>query len=115
MAGSGKNAPPWGRWSGSSLTLAVALRSTPGEDSNLPQSRGVPRLDAPTCATPHRPPRLIMRLYSAALLLVIPTVVAAQQVERVTLDGREVAVYNLVGRLRVEGGTGDKVVVEVTR
>jgi hypothetical protein len=42
-------------------------------------------------------------------------VLAHAQTERFTLDGPEVAVYNLVGTLKVEGGTGDKVVVEVTR
>ncbi len=56
-----------------------------------------------------------MRLTQAALLLVVPSLLAAQQVERFTLDGREVAVYNLVGKLRVDGGSGDQVVVEVTR
>lgn len=48
----------------------------------------------------------------AALLL--PAVARAQS-ERFTLDGPEVGVYNLVGTLRVEGGPGDKVLVEVTR
>ena len=56
-----------------------------------------------------------MRLTPVALLLAVPSLLAAQQVERITLDGPEVAVYNLVGKLRVDGGTGDKVVVEVTR
>ena len=49
----------------------------------------------------------------AALLL--PSALPAQQVERFTLEGRDVAVHNLVGTLRVEGGTGDRFVVEVTR
>jgi hypothetical protein len=56
-----------------------------------------------------------MRLPRAALLLAVPLSLAAQQPERITLDGREVAIYNLVGKLRVEGGTGDRVIVEVTR
>lgn len=34
---------------------------------------------------------------------------------RIPLDGREVTIYNLVGKLLVEGGTGDRIVVEVTR
>ncbi|MEO7457133.1 MAG: DUF4097 family beta strand repeat-containing protein [Gemmatimonadaceae bacterium] len=56
-----------------------------------------------------------MRPITATLLLAIPSLLTAQQTERISLDGREVAVYNLVGRLRVDGGTGDKVIVEVTR
>ncbi|MEP6731341.1 MAG: DUF4097 family beta strand repeat-containing protein [bacterium] len=56
-----------------------------------------------------------MRLSRAALLFALPAALGAQQAERITLDGREVAVYNLVGRLRVEGGTGDRVIIEVTR
>jgi lia operon protein LiaG len=56
-----------------------------------------------------------MRLSLATLSLTIPTLLAAQQTERITLDGPEVAIYNLVGKLHVEGGTGDRVVVEVTR
>jgi lia operon protein LiaG len=57
-------------------------------------------------------PRQLHRAALAALLL--PTLAQAQT-ERFTLDGPEVAVYNLVGTLKVEGGTGDRVVVEVTR
>lgn len=56
-----------------------------------------------------------MRFIRAAVMLVLPALLAAQQPERITLDGREVAIYNLVGKLRVEGGSGDRVVVEVTR
>jgi hypothetical protein len=48
-------------------------------------------------------------------LLLAPALAAAQGVERFPLDGRDVAVYNLVGTMKVEGGTGDRVVVEVTR
>jgi DUF4097 and DUF4098 domain-containing protein YvlB len=51
---------------------------------------------------------------AAAAALFIPALAGAQ-VERVSLDGPEVAVYNLAGTMRVERGTGDKVVVEVTR
>lgn len=51
-----------------------------------------------------------------ALSLLLPSVLMAQQSERVNLDGREVAIYNLVGRLKVEGGgSGDRVAVEITR
>jgi lia operon protein LiaG len=58
-------------------------------------------------------PHLFARIAGAALLL--PAAVPAQQTERVVLDGRTVAIYNLVGTLKVEGGGGDQVVVEVTR
>lgn len=47
-------------------------------------------------------------------LLVLPTTAPAQQGERYTLDGEEVAIYNLAGALTVEPGTGS-VVVELTR
>ena len=56
-----------------------------------------------------------MRCPLALLTLTVPAVLTAQNPERITLDGREVAVYNLVGRLTVIGGTSDKVIVEVTR
>jgi lia operon protein LiaG len=56
-----------------------------------------------------------MRVATLALLLSLPAVASGQSVERVTLEGSEVAIYNLVGRLRVEGGSGSSVVVEVTR
>jgi lia operon protein LiaG len=52
---------------------------------------------------------------AALTLLLAPAAVAAQGVERFPLDGREVAIYNLVGTMKVEGGSGDRVVVEVTR
>ena len=58
------------------------------------------------------PARLVRGAAFAALLL---PAAAHAQAERFTLDGPEVAVYNLVGTLKVEGGSGDKVVVEVTR
>jgi DUF4097 and DUF4098 domain-containing protein YvlB len=45
----------------------------------------------------------------------VPTVVSAQTPERRTLPGDDVAVYNLAGVMRVEGGTGSDVSVEVTR
>ena len=56
-----------------------------------------------------------MRFSCAVLALAIPPLLSAQAPERLSLDGREVAIYNLVGKLRVEGGSGDRVVVEVTR
>lgn len=56
-----------------------------------------------------------MRITHLALILVMPSLLHAQSVERVSLEGREVAIYNLAGRLRVEGGSGDRVIVEITR
>jgi DUF4097 and DUF4098 domain-containing protein YvlB len=57
------------------------------------------------------------RLARAAALAasLLPGLAFAQQVERFTLDGRTAAVYNLVGRMKVERGEGDRVVIEVTR
>ena len=53
------------------------------------------------------------------LVAIVATLVArgapAQTPERFTVPGDDVAVYNLVGQLKVEGGTGTAVVVEVTR
>src|SRR5919198_766246 len=40
---------------------------------------------------------------------------AAAQISRHVLKGDSVAIYNLVGELRVEAGTGSDVVVELTR
>ena len=56
---------------------------------------------------------MIRPLCLATLLLVAP--LAAQQTERFTLAGSEVAIYNLVGALSVVGGNGPEVVVNVTR
>lgn len=56
-----------------------------------------------------------MRHIIAVVALALPSGLSAQQVERVVLEGRDVAIHNLVGSLRVEGGSGDRVVVEVTR
>ena len=54
-------------------------------------------------------------LRATTLVALFTPTVAHAQVERFTLDGPEVAIYNLVGVLRVEGGSGDRVSVEVTR
>ena len=59
------------------------------------------------------PARPLLR--GAALAALLVPALAHAQTERFTLDGPEVAVYNLVGTLKVEGGSGDKVVIEVTR
>src|SRR2546423_1639875 len=54
-----------------------------------------------------------------SLVAIVATLVArgapAQTPERFTVPGDDVAVYNLVGQLKVEGGTGTAVVIEVTR
>lgn len=54
-------------------------------------------------------------LRGAALAVFALPALAQAQTEHFTLDGPEVAVYNLAGTLKVEGGSGDKVLVEVTR
>jgi DUF4097 and DUF4098 domain-containing protein YvlB len=51
-------------------------------------------------------------LVSGVALLTIP---AAAQTSRHVLKGDSVAIYNLVGELRVEAGTGSDVVVEIQR
>lgn len=48
-------------------------------------------------------------------VVIMPTMLLAQTPERRTLPGDDVAVYNLAGVMRVEGGTGSDVSVEVTR
>jgi lia operon protein LiaG len=54
-------------------------------------------------------------IHGAALAALLLPALAHAQTERFPLAGPEVAVYNLVGTLKVEGGTGDRVIVEVTR
>ena len=58
--------------------------------------------------------RLAPRLLPALLLCTAAPAVA-QSPERHTLTGNDVAIYNLVGVMRVDGGTGSDVSVEVTR
>lgn len=54
--------------------------------------------------------------WTAAVALVIaPAISRAQTPDRRTLPGNDVAVYNIAGVMRVEGGTGTEVTVEVTR
>jgi DUF4097 and DUF4098 domain-containing protein YvlB len=55
-----------------------------------------------------------LSLLSAGALL-LPVFANAQTAERRTITGDNVAVYNLVGVMRVEGGTGSDVGVEITR
>src|SRR6185437_12165552 len=57
---------------------------------------------------------LMTRFLLGPLLLLIPAVLPAQQAERYTLDEGPAAIYNLVGAVRVEPGTG-AVTVQVTR
>lgn len=65
-----------------------------------------------------RAPRALL---AGALVCALPAAVAtpvradAQGAERHTLRGRDVAVYNVAGRVRVVAGAGDAVTVEVTR
>jgi lia operon protein LiaG len=63
--------------------------------------------------------RLLRRAASVGTLLLVPLFTPqrthAQGVERFELRGHDVALYNLVGVMHVEGGSGDQVVVEVTR
>ena len=50
-----------------------------------------------------------------AALIFVPAVTVAQNPERRTLAGDDVAVYNLAGIMQVVGGTGSDVTVEITR
>lgn len=52
---------------------------------------------------------------TSCLLFVLPVALCAQQPERYTFDGDPVAVYNLVGALRVEPGASTGISVQVTR
>jgi lia operon protein LiaG len=54
----------------------------------------------------------VLPLFSG--LLALPSA-RAQQVERYTITGSDVAIYNLAGELRVEAGSGPGVVAEVAR
>jgi len=51
----------------------------------------------------------------AVALIAVPVAAQTAQTSRYTLKGDSVAVYNLVGELRVEAGTGSDVVVELQR
>ena len=56
-----------------------------------------------------------MKLLMLSAAIVVPGIVAAQTPDRRTLPGDNVAVYNLAGVMRVEGGSGSDVSVEITR
>lgn len=53
-------------------------------------------------------------ILALALLTLAPSALAAQQAERYTMEGDDIAIYNLAGALTVEPGTGS-VAVELTR
>ena len=55
----------------------------------------------------------ILRLLPLGLLAAAP--LAAQNVSRHTIRGREAALYDLAGTVQIEAGSGDAVAVEVTR
>ena len=54
-------------------------------------------------------------LLVSVVALCSPAVPVAAQTSRQVLKGDSVAVYNLVGELRVEAGSGSDVVVEIQR
>src|SRR5687767_4859609 len=68
----------------------------------------MPSLPMPTAR------RRLVRFASIVPLLVGVSA-GAQATERRALGGSAVAIYNLAGQVRVEGGGGSDVVVEVTR
>ena len=58
---------------------------------------------------------MIARVPSLSLAVAFVAIPAAAQTSRQVLKGDSVAVYNLVGELRVEAGSGSDVVVEIQR
>lgn len=62
---------------------------------------------------PHR--HVEIAALAAAALTLTATSGAGAQTERRALTGERVAVYNLVGRVRVQAGTGSEVAVEIAR
>jgi hypothetical protein len=54
-------------------------------------------------------------IFCGALTVVAATLAPGQAAQRYTIAGDNVAVYNLAGQVRVEGGPAGDVVVEVTR
>src|SRR6266516_3746642 len=59
--------------------------------------------------------RLALPVIALGALLASPRPAVPQQPERHTIAGGNIAIYNLVGVMRVEGGSGSGVVVELTR
>ncbi|HUR95050.1 MAG TPA: DUF4097 family beta strand repeat-containing protein [Gemmatimonadales bacterium] len=62
-----------------------------------------------------RSPVIPISLISSVAALVLPPLLHAQQPERYVLGDDPVAIYNLVGNVRVEPGSGNGVVVQMTR
>ena len=58
---------------------------------------------------------MLTRSLVLSAMIALPPVLVAQTPERRTVAGDDVAVYNIAGVMRVEGGTGSEVAVEVTR
>jgi len=54
-------------------------------------------------------------MQAIVILLLSATVLSAQQTERYAMPDEEVAIYNMVGQVRLEPGTGADVTVEVMR
>ena len=90
-------------------------RATAAADSNL---RGAARCPTPVRPFADGPFRLPPSQSCVSSFLAPPqqprcrwrrAFASAQGVERFPLDGRDVAVYNLVGTMKVEGGSGDRV------
>jgi hypothetical protein len=76
------------------------------------------RLTRTTAALPIGPgvPALAAAgLQAGVLAVLLAAPLAAQERERHTIRGNDVAVYNLAGELRLEAGSGSEVVVEVAR
>ena len=57
----------------------------------------------------------IRRAILPLLLLPLTAAPLAGQGNRYTVSGKDVAIYNLAGTMRIEAGTGSAVIVEVTR
>lgn len=77
-------------------------------------------MELPTSVLSSLRPALHVTFASRAAWLSLALAIAqgaavAQAPERRTLPGAEVAIYNIAGVMRVEGGTGSEVAVEVTR
>src|SRR5262245_28297872 len=50
-----------------------------------------------------------------SMIVLVPHADARAQIERRSLSGDRVAVYNLAGRVQIEGGSGSDVSVEISR
>jgi len=56
-----------------------------------------------------------LMLITAATLFAVAGVASAQEVERYSIAGTSISLYNLAGTVHIERGTGDNVIVEVRR